>query len=56
MNNLENIKEIIDQSPSSSGIYKMLNENFMLLKNAPASERSLELAKELNPLVVLRID
>ena len=26
MNNLENIKEIIDQSPSSSGIYKMLNE------------------------------
>ncbi len=26
MNNFENIKEIIDQSPSSSGIYKMLNE------------------------------
>ena len=26
MNNLENIKEIINQSPSSSGIYKMLNE------------------------------
>lgn len=26
MNNLGNIKEIIDQSPSSSGIYKMLNE------------------------------
>ena len=26
MNNLENIKEKIDQSPSSSGIYKMLNE------------------------------
>ena len=26
MNNRENIKEIIDQSPSSSGIYKMLNE------------------------------
>ena len=26
MNNLENIREIIDQSPSSSGIYKMLNE------------------------------
>ena len=26
MNNLENIKELIDQSPSSSGIYKMLNE------------------------------
>ena len=26
MNNLKNIKEIIDQSPSSSGIYKMLNE------------------------------
>ena len=26
MNNLDNIKEIIDQSPSSSGIYKMLNE------------------------------
>ena len=26
MKNLENIKEIIDQSPSSSGIYKMLNE------------------------------
>ena len=26
MNNLTNIKEIIDQSPSSSGIYKMLNE------------------------------
>ena len=26
MDNLENIKEIIDQSPSSSGIYKMLNE------------------------------
>ncbi len=26
MNNLENIKEIVDQSPSSSGIYKMLNE------------------------------
>ncbi len=26
MNNLEYIREIIDQSPSSSGIYKMLNE------------------------------
>ena len=26
MINLENIREIIDQSPSSSGIYKMLNE------------------------------
>ena len=26
MNNLDNIKEIIEQSPSSSGIYKMLNE------------------------------
>ena len=26
MNNLENIREIVDQSPSSSGIYKMLNE------------------------------
>ncbi|MDC3154743.1 excinuclease ABC subunit UvrC [Pelagibacteraceae bacterium] len=27
MNNLENIKKIVNHSPSSSGIYKMLNEN-----------------------------